>query len=222
MAAGWLSLSQRCEITESSMASRTRVIGLTGGIGSGKSTVVRRLVELGALAIDADKVGHEIYLPATPGFAAVVEAFGQDIVATDGTIDRRALGAKVFGDADALARLNAIAHPRIAEAIRERIERLRTAGETRPVVLEAAVLIEAGWKALVDEVWVVVAPPPVAIDRLARDRGLSREEAARRIAAQLTNEGRAAHADVVIANDGALDDLVAEVDRVFRERIGAA
>ncbi len=204
------------------MASRMRVIGLTGGIGSGKSTVVRRLVELGALAIDADKVGHEIYLPGTPGFAAVVAAFGKEIVAPDGTIDRKALGAKVFADANALARLNAIAHPRIADAIRERIERLRASGETRPVVLEAAVLIEAGWKALVDEVWVVVAPPPVAIERLARDRGLSREEAARRIAAQLTNEGRAAHADVVIANDGALEDLLKEVDRVFGERIGAA
>ena len=158
----------------------------------------------------------------TPGFAAVVAAFGKEIVAPDGTIDRKALGAKVFADANALARLNAIAHPRIADAIRERIERLRASGETRPVVLEAAVLIEAGWKALVDEVWVVVAPPPVAIERLARDRGLSREEAARRIAAQLTNEGRAAHADVVIANDGALEDLLKEVDRVFGERIGAA
>ncbi|MGH7805144.1 MAG: dephospho-CoA kinase, partial [Candidatus Binatia bacterium] len=93
------------------------------------------------------------------------------------------------------------------------------AGERRPVVVEAAVLIEAGWKPLVDDVWVVVAPPPVAIERLARDRGLSREDAAKRIAAQLTNEGRAAEADVVIANDGSLDDLVAEVDRVFRERV---
>lgn len=204
------------------MASRARVIGLTGGIGSGKSTVVRRLVELGALALDADKVGHEIYLPGTPGFLAVVDTFGHDVLAPDGTIDRKVLGAKVFGDSAALARLNAIAHPRIAAAIRERLDRLRAAGETRPVVVEAAVLIEAGWKPLVDEVWVVVAPPPVAIERLARDRGLSREEAARRIAAQLTNEGRAAHADVVITNDGALDDLVKEVDRVFRERIGAA
>jgi dephospho-CoA kinase len=196
-----------------------RVIGLTGGIGSGKSTVVRRLAELGAITIDADKIGHETYLPGTPGFTAVVGEFGKDIVAADGTIDRRALGAKVFAAPAALAKLNAIVHPLIAEAIRRHLDEMRAAGEKRAVVVEAAVLIEAGWRPLVDEVWVVVAPPEVAIDRLARDRGLEREEAARRIAAQLTNEGRTAGADVVIANDGSLDDLRAEVDRVWRERL---
>ena len=199
-----------------------RVIGLTGGIGSGKSTVVRRLAELGAVTIDADKLGHETYLPGTQGFAAVVDAFGKDIVAADGTIDRRALGAKVFAAPAALATLNAIVHPLIAESIRRRVGEMRTAGEKRPVVVEAAVLIEAGWRTLVEEVWVVVAPPEIAIDRLARDRGLDREEAARRIAAQLTNEGRTAGADVVIANDGSFDDLRAEVDRVWRERLGRA
>lgn len=196
-----------------------RVIGLTGGIGSGKSTVARRLAELGAISIDADKLGHEIYRPGTPGFAAVVAAFGDGVIAADGTIDRRALGAKVFADPAELVRLNAIAHPLIAQAIRERLASLRASGEKQPVVVEAAVLLEAGWQSLVDEVWVVVAPPPVAIDRLARDRGLSREDAAKRIAAQLTNDARIAASHVVIANDGSLEDLRREVDRAFHEHV---
>ena len=196
-----------------------RVIGLTGGIGSGKSTVAKRLADLGALSIDADKVGHEVYLPGTPGFAAVVDAFGKDVVAADGTIDRRALGAKVFAEPTALARLNAIVHPRIADAIRERLASLRASGEKRPVVLEAAVLIEAGWQPLVDEVWVVVVPPATAIERLAQGRGLSREDATKRIAAQLTNEVRSVGAHLVIANDGSLEDLRGEVDRAFHERL---
>src|SRR5262249_29123332 len=135
------------------MAAR-RVIGLTGGIGSGKSTVATMLAELGADVIDTDKIGHEAYRPGTEGFRQVAEAFGQDIVAPDGTIDRRALAAKVFADPAELRRLNAIVHPLIGLAVRDWLLRAQAAPSSAPIVVEAPVLMEAGWR-FFDEVWVV-------------------------------------------------------------------
>lgn len=196
-----------------------RIVGLTGGIGSGKSTVAHRLGELGAAIVDADKLGHGAYLPGGPAYDDVVAAFGREVVAPDGSIDRKALGARVFADPAALARLNAIVHPRIAEGIRVEIARLRGGDPRKPIVVEAAVLLEAGWQTLVDEVWVVVAPPAIAIPRLVASRGLTPEDATKRIAAQLSNEERTRAADRVIVNEGSLDALVAAVDAAFAERL---
>lgn len=182
-------------------------IGLTGGIGSGKTTVAAILRELGAPVIDADQVGHEVYLPGTPGWQQVVEAFGRDVVSGDGTIDRRRLAAIVFGDPAQLARLNAIVHPLIARRAAERIAAATTAHPGVPVILEAAVLIEAGWTSLVDVVWLVVAPPEAVVARLKAQRQLATEAIAARMAAQLNDEERRRHADVVIENAGTIDSL---------------
>ena len=196
-----------------------RRIGLTGGIGSGKSVVARMLAERGAEVIDADKVGHDVYQPGTPGWSRVVEAFGRDIVAADGSIDRKTLGARVFADPGELRRLNAIVHPLIAGEVRSRIEQIRAEGRTEAVVVEAAVLIEARWNELVDEVWVVVATPELATSRIVRDRGLRPEEVRRRIASQLADDRRTAAADLVIRNTGTLEELDETVDRAWRERV---
>ncbi len=195
-------------------------IGLTGGIGSGKSTASAILVSLGAHHVDADKVGHEVYLPETRGFRDVVAAFGREIVADDGTIDRKRLGAKVFGDKGALARLNEIVWPRIAERIDERIRALRAAGDRTPVVVEAAVLIEARWQWLVDEIWVITVSREQAIERVMATRGLARDEVERRIASQLSDPERTREAACVIANDGLPEHLRAALERCWHERVG--
>jgi len=195
------------------------IIGLTGGIGSGKSTVAAMLAELGAIVIDADKVGHEVYLPGTEGFRRVVEAFGRDVVGADGTIDRRILGARVFGDLASLKRLNALVHPLIGDEIRTRLQAAvgsaDQGGSRRPIVVEAAIMMEAGWR-FFDRIWVVVVTPETAVTRVIASRGLSRDDVERRIAAQMTNAERERIADLVIRNDGTLDVLRAQVEAAWR------
>jgi dephospho-CoA kinase len=148
-----------------------------------------------------------------------VDAFGSDIVAADGTIDRKHLGARVFADAEALKTLNAIVQPRIAADIASRIRVLREDGWKPPVVVEAAVLLEAGWQWLVDEIWVVTISPSIAIDRVVASRGLSRGEVERRVASQLSDAQRTREASCVIPNDGSLADLRAAVEACWRERV---
>lgn len=196
------------------MAAR-RVIGLTGGIGSGKSTVAAMLAELGAEVIDTDKVGHEAYRPGTEGFRQVTEVFGRDIVAPDGTIDRRALAAKVFADPAELRRLNAIVHPLIGLAVRDWLVRAQAAPGSTPIVVEAPVLMEAGWR-FFDEVWVVIVKPETAIARVTASRAMTADEVRRRIEAQLSNAERVRLADRVIENDGSLDDLRERVREAWR------
>jgi len=195
------------------------IIGLTGGIGSGKSTVAAMLADLGAIVIDADKVGHEVYLPGTEGFRRVVEAFGRDVVGSDGTIDRRILGARVFGDLASLKRLNALVHPLIGDEIRTRLQAAvgsaDQGGTRRPIVVEAAIMMEAGWR-FFDRIWVVVVTPETAVTRVVASRGLSRDDVERRIAAQMTNAERERIADLVIRNDGTLDALRAQVEAAWR------
>jgi dephospho-CoA kinase len=193
-----------------------RIIGLTGGIASGKSLVSQRLAELGATLIDADKLGHESYRNGTDTYRAVIETFGADVAGPDGEIDRRALGGKIFGNEDARHKLEAIVWPAIRRLAAERIEQLRAEG-VPVVVLEAAVLIEANWLDLVDEVWLVETPRETAIARLAQRNGLTPDEAQKRLDAQLTNEQRRPHADVMIENDGALDDLQRAVDEAWAQ-----
>jgi dephospho-CoA kinase len=197
-----------------------KTIGLTGGIGSGKSAASRILAELGALVIDADRVGHEVYLPGTPGWEQVVAAFGREVVAPDGTIDRRQLGARVFGAPAELARLNAIVHPLIREAVAGRVAAAR--GGQQPIVVEAALLVEAKWDALVDEVWLVTARPEIVEARLVEQRGMTPEAIAARVRAQLSDAERAARADVIIDNSGTPVALRAEIERLWRERLSPA
>jgi dephospho-CoA kinase len=187
-----------------------RLVGLTGGIGSGKSTVAQMLGALGASIIDADAVGHDVYRPGTDGFAQVVAAFGPGIVGADGAIDRRALGARVFADPAALARLNAVVHPLISDEIRRRVAHALEADATRPVIVEAAIMLEAGWR-FFERTWVVVVSRETAIERVMASRGLSREEVERRLDAQMSNDERRRLADRVIENDGDLAALRAQV-----------
>jgi dephospho-CoA kinase len=191
-------------------------IGLTGGIGSGKSTVTKILADLGAPIIDADKVGHAIYAPGGPAYDDMIAAFGNGILADDRTIDRRKLGPIVFADPTALKRLNSIVHPKMFARMREMIDAMRAAGEAKPIVVEAAILIEANWLPLFNEVWLVVASKERVIERVERDRGLAREQAEARIKAQLSDDERRKHASIVIANDGTIDDLRATLADIWR------
>jgi dephospho-CoA kinase len=197
------------------MTGHIPVIGLTGGIGAGKSTVTQMLVERGAAVIDADKVGHQIYLPDLPAWREIVETFGPEVLNADRTISRQALGKIVFADPEALRTLNRIVHPKMFDCMAELIAELRTRGGIKAIIVEAAVLIEANWQPLVDQVWVVVASEAVVIERLAKQRSLSPEQVHTRIAAQLSNDERLKHAQVVIRNDGSLDQVSAAVQQAW-------
>jgi len=191
-----------------------KVIGFTGGIGSGKTTITEYLAELGATIIDADKVGHEAQEPGTAVWHDLVEEFGEGILTPDKRIDRTKLGPIVFADPDAMSRLNQIMHPRMFDMMKDRIEALKPKG-TKVVVIEAAVLIEANWTPLADEVWVATAPESAVLDRLEKQRGMDRDETLARIRSQLPSEERAKHADVVIQNDGTLNGLKGKVRQLW-------
>ncbi len=192
-----------------------KVVGLTGGIGSGKSTVSRFLAELGAVIIDADKVGHEAFKPDTELWHEVVAAFGRQILTPSGDIDRERLGEIAFGDSDSLARLNRIMHPRLYDIVKAQLGEYRRQG-IEVVVLEAPVLIEAGWTSLVDEVWVTVASEATVLRRLQEKVGLSKPKSLARIHSQLSSKERVRHADVIIDTDCNLDELKARVEELWR------
>ena len=192
-----------------------KVIGLTGGIGSGKSTVSHFLAELGAVIVDADRVGHEAFKPDTDVWREVVTAFGRQILTPDGDIDREKLGETVFANPESLLRLNQIMHPRIFEMVKARLEEYRRQG-VRVVVLEAPLLIEAGWASLVDQVWVTVASESTILGRLKQRAGLPEQQSLARIHSQLPSEERLKHADVVIDNDCSLNELKAKVRELWQ------
>ena len=187
-----------------------KVIGLTGGIGSGKSTVSQFLAELGAVILNADKIGHEAFKPDTEIWREVVAAFGRQILTPDGNIDRKKLGEIVFGNAESLSRLNQIMHPRMYAQIKAQFKEYRRQG-TRVVVLEAPLLLEAGWTPLVDEVWVTTASEATVLKRLKERSGMSQAESLTRIRSQLPSAERIKHADVVINTDCALGELKSKV-----------
>jgi dephospho-CoA kinase len=192
----------------------TRVIGLTGGIGSGKSTVSQYLAELGAVIIDADKVGHEAFQRGTETWREVVATFGRHILTPKGEIDRKKLGAIVFDNPTALTQLNRIMHPKMRDMMKAQIDEYRRQG-VAVVVLEAAILIEANWTPLVDEVWVTTAPESVVLERLKKQRGLAEEQTLARIRSQLSNEERLKHANVVITNKGNLEEVKTRVKELW-------
>ena len=191
-------------------------IGLTGGIGSGKSTVSKLLAELGAPIIDADQVGHAIYAPDGPAYPDMMAAFGEGILAPDRTIDRKKLGPIVFADPAALKRLNSIVHPKMFARMREMVDAMRTGGEHKPIVIEAAILIEANWQPLFNEIWLVVASRERVIERVERDRGLKPEQTEARIRAQLSDDDRRKYATTVVTNNGTIDELRTKVGDLWQ------
>ncbi len=195
------------------------VIGLTGGIGAGKTQVSRFLQARGVALINADLVGHEAYLPHTETWRDVVSAFGQDILDEDERIDRSKLGAIVFSDPAHLQRLNSIVHPRIYAMIQDRIEGLKEEG-IQVAVVEAALLIEAKWTPLADEVWVVTAPQDHVLSRLM-GRGMSREQALARIESQMPQDERVKYADVIIENASGIYELESSVAEIWNSRVSA-
>ena len=186
------------------------VIGITGGIGTGKSTVSDFLAELGAAVIDADKLGHELLQSHSDVREELVAAFGQGILSPDSQIDRAKLGQIVFGNPQALKLLNNIMHPRMYKLAAERIEGLRKQGVSL-VVLEAALLIEANWISLVDQVWVTVASEETVVERLGKNKGIAPEDVRARIRSQLSATQRTKHARVVINTDCSLEELRSRV-----------
>jgi dephospho-CoA kinase len=188
------------------------LIGLTGGIGSGKSTVAAELARRGALVIDADAVVRELQAPGQPVLAAMVEHFGGDILRPDGSLDRQAVADVVFRDAHELAALNAIVHPAVAEEIGRRLDAERDGDRT--VVLDVPLLVEGG-RYPVSAVVVVDVDPEVAVRRLVEHRGFDEDDARARMSRQATRDQRLARADFVVANGGDLGSLEAEVERLW-------
>jgi dephospho-CoA kinase len=189
------------------------VVGLTGGIGSGKSTVSALLAAKGAVVIDADAVTREVQQPGTPVFAAMVERFGPGIVASDGTLDRAAVADIVFTDPDALAALNAIVHPAVGARIAERMTEL--AGTDEVVVLDVPLMVESKRGYPVAALVVVDVDPEVAVRRLVDTRGMREDDVRARMSRQATREERLARADRVVDNSGSVDDLARQVDDLW-------
>jgi len=191
-------------------------VGLTGGVGAGKSTVAKLLAEHGAVIIDADAIAREVVEPGTPGFAAVVDAFGDEVVGADGALDRPKLASIVFADDEQRSRLNAIVHPLVGERT---TELMSAAPDGAIVVYDVPLLVESGLAEGFDFVLVVEASVPTRLARLAA-RGMPEDDARNRIAAQASDEQRRVVADAVVRNDGSLDDLRVQVEDVWQRIAG--
>jgi len=196
-----------------------RVIGITGGIGTGKSTVVRMLTELGASSVSADEIARDVLARGTEAYAEVVARFGRGVLTPEGEIDRGALARIIFADAEARAALDAITHPRIISAMAEHIRRFRAAPPSPDAVLAAEIplLIECGMEHMVDEVVVVAAEQETQMGRLTTRSGIPYDEAFGRIAAQMPLSEKIRRADRVIRNDGSVDELRRSVEALWRE-----
>ena len=193
------------------------IVGLTGGIASGKSTVARRLVDHGAVHVDADALSREVVEPSTSGLEAVAAEFGAGVLAGDGSLDRAALGAIVFADPDARGRLEAIIHPRVHARTAELIAAAEAADPAAVVVYDVPLLVEARRELQFDLIVVCEAPAEVRIERLLTNRGMPRAEAERRISAQASDEERRAVADVVIDTSGSLQHTLDQVDELWTD-----
>lgn len=193
-----------------------KLIGLTGGIASGKSTIGRRLEQLGAVRVDADELAREAVAPGSPGLARVLERFGDALRRPDGTLDRAALGAIVFGDAEALAALNAIVHPEVRRLFDARADAARARDPDAVLVYEVPLLVEAardqGW----DLVVTAEAPPEQRVERMVELRGMAEADARSRIGNQASGAERRTVADAVIDTSGTRDETLAQVDALWR------
>jgi dephospho-CoA kinase len=199
---------------------RVPVIGLTGGIASGKTMVSQRLAELGAHVIDADRVGHRVLEPDGEAYEQVIREFGEAILDGERRIVRQKLGALVFADPKQLRALNAISHPRMAARMAREIAEVRARPEPPPaIVLDAAILFQAGWERLCDAVWTVSASNEAAVARLAGRNGLPEDQARARLAAQWSNAQREARADRVLRNDSTIAALLAQVEGLWTETV---
>jgi dephospho-CoA kinase len=196
------------------------LVGLTGGIGSGKSTVARLLERHGAVVIDADQLAREAVEKGGPGFERVVDAFGPSVLTPAGDLDRSALAARIFSDPVQKATLEAIVHPEVARRFSESVDRYRATD--RVVVYVTPLLVELGLAPAFDAVIVVTASPHLRVSRVASDRGLSPDEVRRRMAAQATDDQRAEVANVLIDNDGSLAELAPQVDRLWADLVARA
>ena len=194
------------------------VIGLTGGIGTGKSEVASLLQSLGAAVISADEVGHEAYAPNSESWREVVDTFGKEILQPSGEIDRQKLGAIVFSDPQQLEKLNAIMHPRMARMVADRIQVLRDQGASTAVV-EAALLFEAGWDSLVDEVWTTDSSVESVVERLQARNGMDEKEARRRIDSQMDPAERIERSDLVVDNSSDVSALEQTVMALWENRV---
>ena len=193
-------------------------IGLTGGIAAGKSMVSGLLAELGAWILDADAISREVVEPGTEGLKAVAAEFGEKVLLPDGTLDRRALGAEVFGDPQKLERLNGILHPIIKAEMLRRAAEIEEQHPEDIVIFDVPLLIESGWQDVADEVWLVSAPVEQRIRRIAMRDGLDEKQAMERISAQMTDEQKAKYADVIINNGGSIQELEERVTKLYAER----
>ncbi len=191
------------------------LVGLTGGIGSGKSTVARMLEEHGAVVFDADVFARQAVAPGTPGHEAVVERFGSDVLVPGGDIDREALASIVFADPAARRDLETIVHPEVRRMFAEATEEFR--GTDRVVVFSAPLLVETGMHTAFEVLVVVSTPAEVQVERLLRDRGMAEEQVRARIDAQAPLEAKAEVADVLVDNEGTLEELERQVDRVWSD-----
>ena len=196
-----------------------RVIGLTGGIASGKSAVAAMFASRGAAVIDADQLAREAVAPGTPALTAIANAFGPEVLLPDGTLNRPALGSRIFVDVAARRRLEEITHPAIKQLALDRLELLRRAGNA-VVFYMAPLLIEAGATDRVDEIWVVHVEPEIQLARLMSRDGLSREEALARVASQMPLEDKRAHGQVVIDNSGTLEETERQVAAIWERELG--
>lgn len=192
-----------------------KTIGLTGGIGSGKSTVASILRELGAVIIDSDKVGHEVLNPGSPGWQEVTEAFGRDIISAYGAIDRHKLAQIVFKNPEALRQLNQIVHPKIEREIQSQLKKFIEQG-INIVVIEAALIDKAPWSSMAEQIWVVKTSREITLQRLTA-RGMSELESLSRMAYQHPAEEFVKHGLVIIDNDGSLEDLRAQVVKHWKD-----
>jgi dephospho-CoA kinase len=190
------------------------VIGVTGNLGTGKTTVSQMLVELGAKHIEADELGHELLQQDKQARDEIVAAFGESVLNSSGEIDRGKLARLVFDDTAALTSLNHITHPRILRLVKQKIEEYSQSG-ARVVVLEAALLIEAGWKSQVDRLWVTTAPEATIVQRLMKSRGMSEEQILDRLRAQMPQEEKARLADAVIDTNCSIGELKVRIKELW-------
>jgi len=194
-----------------------KVIGLTGGIACGKSTVAAMLADLGAAVIDADVIAREITKKGMPVWHRIKETFGDEYLLPDGELDRKKLGELVFANAEALKKLNAITHPVIQQQVLAKIDRLKSMGSYKAIVVDAALLIEAGWHHMVDEVWLVVTDRETQIERLMKRNGLTRQQALNRINSQMDQDIKRRYADRIIDNSRDMEYTRKQVEQLWAE-----